>query len=80
MIDIDQVIKETTETTGIEYDIVNAICKHVFKFTADIIKDEDDTQDILFNKLFKFKLKPRFKTNKRNNYSPKHNDYENEHK
>ncbi len=27
-----------------------------------------DTNDILFNKLFKFKLKPRFKNNKKQEY------------
>lgn len=71
MIDINQVIKETSKETGIDIETVDTVCKHVFKFTVDIMKNEDVTQDILFNKLFKFKLKPRFKANKQNNYSPK---------
>lgn len=80
MIDIDQVIKETSKTTGVKIDVVDTICKHVFKFVVDTMKDDDNTKDILFNKLFKFKLKPRFKVNKRKEYSPKYNIYENEYK
>ncbi len=34
------------------------------------MKDEDDTRDVLINKLFRFKLKKRFKDNKQSNYSP----------
>lgn len=43
------------------------------------MKDDKDTHDILLNKLFKFKLKPRFKNNKQANYSPntKYNGKEN---
>lgn len=33
------------------------------------MKDESDTNDILFNKLFKFKLKRRYKDNKSEKYS-----------
>ena len=35
------------------------------------MQDKDDTHDILINKLFKFKLKSRFKENKQADYSPK---------
>jgi hypothetical protein len=34
------------------------------------MKDPEDYREILFNKLFKFKLKSRFKDNKTKNYSP----------
>lgn len=34
------------------------------------MKDPDDYREILFNKLFKFKLKSRFKDNKTKDYSP----------
>lgn len=33
------------------------------------MKDDTDTRDILFNKLFKFKLKKRFKENKTQKYT-----------
>lgn len=35
------------------------------------MKNEEDYRDILFNKLFKFKLKTRYKLNKTNKYSSK---------
>ena len=35
------------------------------------MKDPDDTHDILINKLFRFKLKSRFKQNKQREYSSK---------
>lgn len=35
------------------------------------MKDEENTQDILFNELFKFKLKRRYKENKQSNYTTK---------
>lgn len=71
MIGIDKVIKEVSRRTGEDIELVNAICRHVFKFTVDVMKDEEDCHDVLFNKLFKFKLKPRFKTDKTKPYSPK---------
>lgn len=71
MIDIEQVIKEVAKKTEIDKDVVETVCKHVFNCTVDIMKDEDDTKDILFNQLFKFKLKRRFKENKQKPYSSK---------
>jgi len=35
------------------------------------MKDPDDTKEILFNQLFKFKLKRRFKENKTQKYTSK---------
>ena len=35
------------------------------------MKSEDDSRDILFNQLFKFKLKRRYKENKTYKYSSK---------
>ena len=49
---------------------VHQIVMYEWLFTRRVMQDPDDTRDILFNKLFKFKLKPRFKTNKTKNYSP----------
>lgn len=71
MIDIDKVSKEISKRTQIDQEIVEQICKHVFRFTIDVMKDTTDYHDILFNELFKFKLKGRFKNNKTKQYSPK---------
>lgn len=35
------------------------------------MKDDNNVQDILFNQLFKFKLKRRYKENKTNKYTTK---------
>lgn len=68
---IDDVIKEVAKETGVDKEIVEKICKHAFRYTIDVMKDEADTKDILFNLLFKFKLKRRFKENKSQKYSAK---------
>jgi len=69
VIDIEQVIKEVAKRTNIDRNIVSQVCKHVFDDTVNIMKDESDTKDILFNQLFKFKLKRRYKENKQKLYS-----------
>lgn len=71
MIDIERVIKEVSKTTGIDEDVVSTVCKHVFIETQNIMKDDTNTMDILFNSLFKFKLKRRYKENKQLKYSSK---------
>lgn len=71
MIDIEQVIKEIAKETEIDIETVSQVCKHVFDYTVDVMKDETDTKDILFNQLFKFKLKRRYKENKQQPYSSK---------
>lgn len=69
MIDIDQVIKEVSLNTGVDKDTVAVICRHPFLYTMEKMKDDHTTDDILFNRLFKFKLKRRYKENKTNKYS-----------
>lgn len=71
MITIDNVIKEVSKRTGIDKQIVAIICKHPFNCTVDLMKDDIDTRDILFNGLFKFKLKRRYKENKQLKYTSK---------
>ena len=71
MIDIDKVIKEVSKSTKIDQEIVSVVCKHVFAETVNIMKDDNNTLDILFNNLFKFKLKRRFKEYKQQKYSSK---------
>lgn len=67
MIDINNVIKEVSNKLNIDEQIVDVVCKHPFKQTVDLMKG-DGTKDILFNTLFKFKLKTRFKNNKKQKY------------
>lgn len=71
MIDIEQVIKEVSKRTGIDREIVSVVCKHPFNQTVALMKDGENTQDILFNQLFKFKLKRRYKENKTYKYTAK---------
>lgn len=71
MVTINEIIKEVAKNTGIDKDLVDTICKHPFLCTVDIMKDEQNVGDILFNKLFKFKLKRRYKENKNQTYSSK---------
>lgn len=71
MIDINTVIKEVSNRTNTDIELVSIICKHPFQFLVETMKDDQDTKDILFNKLFKFKLKRRFKENKQKEYSSK---------
>lgn len=71
MIDIEQVIKEVSKRTGIDKDIVATVCKHPFLQTVELMKDDSYTKDILFNQLFKFKLKRRYKENKSKEYTIK---------
>ena len=44
-----------------------------FKFITEVMKDPEDTHDVLLHKLFRFKLKSRFKENKQKDYSPNDN-------
>lgn len=67
MIDIEDVIKELSKELNIDKEIVSIVCKHLFSYTVDIMKS-DSIKDVLFNELFKFKLKPRFKKNKKQKY------------
>ena len=68
MITLDDVIKQVSKNLNVDKEIVNAVCKHVFQQTVDIMKS-DDTSDILFNEAFKFKLKRRFKEDKTRQYT-----------
>jgi hypothetical protein len=68
MITLDDIIKQVSKNLNVDREIVNAVCKHVFQQTVDIMKS-DDTSDILFNKAFKFKLKRRFKEDKTRQYT-----------
>ncbi len=68
---IEKTCREIAKEFGEDYDLVHDIVMYQFKFTTDVMKDPDDYHDILFHKLFRFKLKNRFKDNKTKDYSPK---------
>jgi len=68
MITLDDVIKEVSINLNLDKDLVAEVCKHPFRETVNIMKS-DDTSDILFNELFKFKLKRRYKEDKQRQYS-----------
>lgn len=68
---MDEIIKQISENTKINQQIVENIIKSHFKYVRQIMQDENDVRDILFNNLFKFKLKTRYKNNKRLNYISK---------
>ena len=71
MIELEQVIKEVSRNLNIDKDIVATVCKHPFLQTVELMKDVEDTKDIMFNQLFKFKLKRRYKENKSKEYTTK---------
>lgn len=71
---IDKVCKEIGNKLNEDSELVKQIVMHQFKFVADVMKDPDDTRDVLINKLFRFKLKGRFKENKTKDYSPYEKD------
>lgn len=71
MIEIDDIIKQVSKNLNIDKEIVDLVCKHPFKYTVEVMKDTEDYRDILFNQLFKFKLKRRYKEDKTKQYSSK---------
>lgn len=68
MITIDEVIKEVSKNLNLDRDLVAAVCKHPFEQTVKLMKS-DDVSDILFNELFRFKLKKRYKEDKQREYT-----------
>ena len=70
--DAEDLCKRIVKETGEQYDTVKQIVAYVFNFTADVMKDQNDQRDILFNKLFKFKLKNRFKNEEADNKERSH--------
>ena len=71
MIELSDVIKEVSARTGVDKEVVSVICKQPFLQTVETMKNKENIKDILFNGLFKFKLKRRYKENKLNPYTAK---------
>ena len=74
MMNIDKVCRQIAKDLNEDPNVVKQIIMHQFQFVVDVMKDENDTRDVLINKLFRFKLKKRFKDNKQSNYSPYEKD------
>ena len=69
--EFEKICKKVAQESGEDVKLVHSIVMHQFQFIRDVMNDPMDTHDILINKLFRFKLKPRFKENKQKEYSPK---------
>lgn len=69
MIDLEKVIREVSKRLDLDRDLVATVCKHPYQCVVEQMKDGEDTRDILFNELFKFKLKRRFKEDKTRRYT-----------
>lgn len=67
---IEKVCKRISKELNEDYNLVYDIIMYEFMFTKKVMQDPTDYRDILFNKLFKFKLKSRFKLDKTKDYSP----------
>lgn len=68
---IEKTCKSIAKELGLDEKLVHDIVMFEFWYTTSAMKDPDNYYDILFNKCFKFKLKPRFKDNKLKENSPK---------
>ena len=68
---IDKVCRRIANEYEMDLEEVKQIVLYQFYFTKQVMQDPDDTHDILFNKLFRFKLKSRFKENKQSKLSKK---------
>lgn len=68
---LNNVCRKISKDLNLDFDIVRDVVMYQFRYTVNIMKDPEDTRDILFNKLFKFKLKSRFKENKSLKYNSK---------
>ena len=61
---IDKACKQLAKDLNEDVDTVHNIVIFQFRQIVEKMKDPDNTEDILLNKLFKFKLKTRYKNNK----------------
>lgn len=66
---VRDLIKETVKLTKQDEQLVQNIILNQFGILIKIMKDDTDVRDVLFNKLFKFKLKRRFRENKTQKYT-----------
>lgn len=62
--DFDKICRLVSKDLNEDLDVVHKIVMFQFKQIVESMKNIDDTRDILINRLFKFKLKTRYKNNK----------------
>lgn len=74
MTDVDEICRYISKTLNEDFSFVKNVVASQFLFITNVMKDDDDTKDILINKLVRFKLKDRFKKNKERDYSPYEKD------
>ncbi len=74
MTDVDVICRQISKTLNEDFSFVKNVVTSQFLFITNVMKDDDDTKDILINKLVRFKLKDRFKKNKERDYSPYEKD------
>ena len=74
MTDVDEICRQISKTLNEDFSFVKNVVTSQFLFITNVMKDDDDTKDILINKLVRFKLKDRFKENKEKDYSPYEKD------
>ena len=69
--DIEKIYKQIANEQHLDQELVKNIVNFQFQFIRDVMQDPEDTHDILLNKLFKFRLKTRFKENKQQKLTSK---------
>lgn len=74
MTDVDVICRQISKTLNEDFSFVKNVVTSQFLFITNVMKDDNDTKDILINKLVRFKLKDRFKKNKERDYSPYEKD------
>ena len=74
MTDVDEICRQISKTLNEDFSFVKNVVTSQFLFITNVMKDDNDTKDILINKLVRFKLKDRFKKNKERDYSPYEKD------
>lgn len=67
----EKTCRQIAKEFGEDPKLVHDIAMFQFRFIQEVMKDPEDTHDIMINKSFRFKLKKRFKENKQKEYSSK---------
>lgn len=66
--DIRKISNQIAKQLGEDKDFVYDVITYQFLFTKEVMQDPEDYHDILYNKLFRFTLKPRYKEDKTKPY------------
>jgi len=66
--DIRKISNQIAKQLGEDKDFVYDVIMYQFLFTKEVMQDPEDYHDILYNKLFRFTLKSRYKEDKTKPY------------